>query len=600
MGGHVVPTADTLVELLRQQAARCGEKTAFSYSYHGDGRDGCAVTFRELDARARAIGAGLQRLGAGAGSRVLVVCRPGLDGIAGVFGCWYAGAVAVPVAEQLSPRLAAVIADAGVGFAVASPQMPAAVRSAVDAIAGSAHGAPLVWCGPEESDADAWAAPVVDSDSVAVIAYPAGTTCSPKGVVCTHENVMANLDAVGAAGLGDDRDVVVSWLPTHSVWGLIGVVLTGIFLGASTVLMAPSAFMQNPMRWLEAVSRWRATATVAPDFAYRLVVQRSTAAQRAGLDLSSLSRAVLVGVEPARAATVQAFAEAFTPAGFVRQALTPVYGLAEATLLVSGGAESPGPLVCSVDRAGLGAGWVAPASPDDVGAVAVLGCGRARQPVVIVDPDTRLECGPDEVGEIWVAGPGVAQGYWGAPAQTDRIFEAFLADGGGGPFLRTGDRGFIHGGQLCVIGRCPDLVVLGGVHHYPNEIEATVQDCHAVLLSGRGAVFADDAEALVVVQEISCTVDGDELALLVSRIQSALVDQHGVRADSILLVPASVLPSSPDGQIRRVACRWQYLDGTLDPVAHWQAPGPAFGPPAANVVALAAAAAPARRRGVRP
>jgi len=578
----IAPTADTVVELLRQQAARCGEKVVFSFSHYGDGRDGDQLTYRELDTRARSIGAALQGLGA-AGTRVLVVCRPGLDGIAGIFGCWYAGAIAVPVSERLGPRLVSVIADARATFAVASPDMPDSIRSAVDTLVGQAGDEPLVWCGTEDGDADAWVAPAVDSDSIALIHYSAGSRQCPKGVVLTHENVMINLEAIAAAaGPGDRRDVDVSWLPPHDVMGLISTV----YLGATRVLMAASAFNARPLCWLEAISRWRATSTMAPDYAYRLCVQRSTPAQRAAVDLSSLSTAVITGSEPARAATMQAFGQAFAPAGFRAQAFMPVYGRAEAPGLVSGGSESTGPLVCHVDRAGLASGWVAQAHADDPEAAAVVGCGRPRQQVVIVDPDTRLECGPDEVGEIWVGGPGVARGYWGALRQTDQIFEAFLAEGGGGPFLRTGDRGFLRGEQLFLAGRCQDLVVLDGVHYYPHEIEATVQECHAVLLTGRGAVFADDSEQLVVVHEVSCAIGEAELAVLVQRIQAALADSHGVQADSILLVGAMRLPSAAGGEIRRGACRCQYLDGDLDALAEWHASGPAGEPRDADVVEL--------------
>ncbi len=581
----VTLSVDTLVELLRQQAARCGEKTAFSYSYYGDGRDGSQVSYRELDTRARAVGAALQERGA-AGSRVLVVCGAGLDGAASIFGCWYAGAVAVPVAERVGPRLAGVIAEVRPGFAVAGPQVPASVRVAVDTVVERTGARPLVWCDSGDGDAAGWVAPAIDSDSIALIQYAPGSVHCSKGVVVTHEQVLTNLEAIAAAGWGDDRDVVVSWLPIHHERGLIGGVLAGMYRGATTVLMAQSAFIARPLCWLEAISRWRATVTMAPDVAYRVCVQRSTRAQREALDVSSLSTAVITGTQPVRAATMAAFSEAFAPAGFQPQAFAPVYGLAEATLLVSGGSDSDRPQVCHVDRSGLASGWALDSVPGDRDAVAVVGCGLPRQQVVIVDPDTRVQCGPEEVGEIWVGGPGVAQGYWGAPRQSDQIFEAFLAGSGEGPFLRTGDRGFLRGGELFLTGRLPDLVVLSGVHYYPSELEATVQQCHAVLLTGRGAVFADESERLVVVQEVSCPAGEDELATLVALIQSALSESHGVQADSILLLEPMRLPTGRGGQIRRGACRCQYLDGTLDALAHWHAPASAVpaGQPRESIV----------------
>ncbi len=589
MGGEIAPTADTVVELVRQQAARFGEKIAFSYSHCGDGREGAQLTYRELDARARAIGAALQERGA-AGARVLVVCGPGLDGIAGVLGCWYAGAVAVPVPQRVGPWLSAVIADVRPGFAVGSPELPRSVSAAVEVLAGSVR-----WCCTVDGDAGAWVAPGVDADSVAVISYAAGSKHCPRGVVVTHENVMVNLDAMAAAGWGGSRDVAVCWLPTYHLLGLLGGILATVHAGASAVLLSESAFVARPMCWWEAISRWRATVTLAPDWAYRLCVQRSTARQHAGLDVSSLSTAI-VGTGTVRAATMRVFADAFAPNGFHAEAFTPVYGLPEATLLVCGGSDRAVPVVCHVDRAGLASGWALDTAPDDPEAVAVVGCGRPRQQVAIVDPDTRVQCGPDEVGEIWVGGAGVAQSYWGAPVQTDRIFEAFLVGSGEGPFLRTGDRGFLRGGEVFVVGRCADLVVLGGVHYYPGELEAAVADCHAGLLTGRGVAFADESERLVIVHEVRCLPGEAELATLIQEIQSALSESQGVQADSILLVSPMQLPSTERGQIRRAACRWQYLDGDLDTVAHWQAPGVTQSMREANVVAFTETAIARRQR----
>ncbi|MGH3969963.1 MAG: fatty acyl-AMP ligase [Mycobacterium sp.] len=578
------------MELLCQQAARCGEKVAFSFSYHGDGRDSAQVTYQELDTRARAIGAGLQRLGANEGSPVLVLCRPGLDGIAGMFGCWYAGAIAVPVSERVGPALSSVIADVRAGFAVASPATPASVRSAVDTVA-RVRGEPLVWSGTEEGDGGGWVAPVVDAHSVAMIQYRSGS----RGVVVTHGNLMANLAALGQARPGGTHDVGVSWLPTHHGIGLVGAVLATIYAGATMVLLAPSAFMARPMRWLEAISRWRATVTIAPDFAYRLCVQRSTPAERAGLDLSTLSTA-MNGVEPVRAATMRAFADAFAPAGFRREAFMPVYGLAEATGLVAGGSAAPLPVVRHLDRAALHADRVVDVDPDDPGAVEVVGCGRPRAQVVIVHPVTRRSCRPDAVGEVWIAGPSVARGYWAAPAATEQIFGAMPAHARYGPFLRSGDRGFVRGGQLFITGRCSDLVVVDGARYYPDGIEATVAHCHPVLVSGRGAVFAvapksGGAEQLVVVQEVSRRVSEAKFSEILRLIQAAITEHHGVQADSIILVQSMRIPTASSGEIQRGACRSQYLDGDLDPLAEWHTPGPAGEPREATVVELTQAVA---------
>lgn len=571
----------TLVELLRQQAERYGDKVAFSFSYNGDDEDRTQLTYRELDIKARAIAANLQRQGA-VGERVLVFCRPGLDGIVGYFGCLYAGAVAVPVHERLAPRLSSVIPDARAGFALAAPQTPAKIRAATNGLA-ALMGEPAVrWCGTDTAlaDAKAWVAPEIDAQTVAMMQYTSGSTRSPNGVVLTHHNLLHNLAAIHQVWRGDDQEIAVYWLPPHHDMGLIGAVLEMIYLGCTTVLMSPSAFIKRPMRWLEAISKNRGTFTTAPNFAYQLCVERSTPAERAALDLSQWAVA-MNGAEPVRADTMRDFVAAFAPSGFRAEAFCPVYGLAEATLLVSGGSDSAAPLVCHLDRGGLETDRVVDAAPDSPTAVALVGCGRVRgdQRVVIADPETRLQCRPDEVGEIWIAGPSVAQGYWGKPAETEQTFAAYLADTGEGPFLRTGDLGFVRAGELFITGRCKDLVVIAGANYYPNDLEATVQDCHPAFPSGRGAVFAvtaepNAAEQLVVVQEVDRGAGEIRLADTVDAIQAALTKHHGIRADSVVLVEPMRIPTTSSGKIQRGACRQQFLDRNLETLAEWHAPLP--------------------------
>jgi acyl-CoA synthetase (AMP-forming)/AMP-acid ligase II len=580
------PAPHTLVYLLRQQAERYRDKVAFSFSYNGDDENKSQLTYRELDLQARAIAVGLQTQDA-AGERVLVFCRPGLAAVAGYFGCLYAGAVAVPVHERLAPRLSSVVPDAQATFALAAPETPAKVKTAADTLVALIGGQPLRWCDTDADAADAerWVAPDVAAGTTAMIQYTSGSTAAPNGVVLSHGNLMHNVAATSPAWHRDDDTIAVWWLPQHHDMGLIGGILEMLYVGATTMLMSPSAFIQRPMRWLEAMSRHRATMTCAPNFAYNLCVERSTPAERAALDLSSLSVA-MNGAEPVRADTMAAFAEAFAPAGFRPDAFLPVYGLAEATLLVSGGSEkcsaSPRPVVHHIDRAALETDRVVDATPNSPTAVTLVGCGRPRggQRIVIVDPETRRECGPDEVGEIWIAGPSVGQGYWGKPDETAQTFAASLADTGAGPFLRTGDLGFLRAGELFITGRCKDLVVIGGANYYPNDIEMTVQDCHPVLVSGRGAVFAiapeqGGADQLVVAHEVDRDrISEAELHEIVDGVQAAMSENHRIQADSVVLVQAMRIPTTSSGKIQRSACRQQFLDHTLDTVAEWYAPKP--------------------------
>ncbi|OBH21710.1 fatty acyl-AMP ligase [Mycolicibacter sinensis] len=568
------PPVRSLVELLRLQADRFGDKIAFSFA--PDGKKVTArLSYRELDTKARAIASALQHQGA-AGQRVLVICRPGLDSIASLFGCFYAGAVAVPVDTPLA-RLKLVAPDAQAAFAVATSD----TRTQLQALAADVPGmSTLQWCASDRAgDPDDWTPPDADPSATALLQYTSGSTKSPKGVVLTHDNLMHNLEAIRRAWRGDENAKSVYFLPQQHDMGLIGGVLEMIYVGCSTVLMSPIAFFQRPLLWLEAMSAHRATTTAAPNAAYRLCVKHSTAAQRAALDLSRWSTAA-ISSEQVHASTMQEFAEAFAPAGFRLQAFRPAYGLAEATLLVSG---DSGPAVAGVryvDRDALAQNRAVDVTADAT-AVPLVSCGPPvyGQRVVIVDPETRRQLGPDEVGEIWVSGPSVAQGYWARPKENAHTFAGFLAGTGEGPFLRTGDLGFLCRGEVFVTGRWSDLLTLHDSNYYPNNIEPTVQACHPALLADRGAVFAVQSKPnadshLVVVQEVDHQhrVTEPELAGIIDGIRAAVSEQHGLEAHDVLLVPAMRLPTTSSGKIRRGECRQQFLDGNLEALAEWHAP----------------------------
>lgn len=567
------PTVHTLVELLRLQADRFGDKIAFSFA--PDGKKIIArLSYRELDTRARAVAATLQHQGA-AGQRVLVICRPGLDSIVNIFGCLYAGAVAVPVDTPL-PRLKLVAPDAQAAFAVATAE----TRNQLQAVAADVPGmSALRWCATDEFTADPedWEAPDVGPDTTALIQYTSGSTKSPKGVVVTHDNLMHNLEAIRRAWRGDENAKSVYFLPQQHDMGLIGGVLEMIYVGCSTVLMSPIAFFQRPMLWLEAMSVHRATTTAAPNAAYRMCVQKSTPEQRATLDLSHWITAA-VSSEQIHASTMQEFADAFAPAGFRLQAFRPAYGLAEATLLVTG---DPGPDVAGVryvDSTALSENRAVDA-PADTAAVALVSCGPpvCGQRVLIADPETRRRLGPNEVGEIWVSGPSVAQGYWERPVENAHSFGGFL-DTGEGPFLRTGDLGFVCNDELFVTGRWNDLITIRDSSYYPTNIEPTVQACHPALLAERGAVVAVQPQQgadtrLVVLQEVDHQqqVAESEFAGIIEGIRAAVSAQHGLEAHDVLLVPAMRLPTTSSGKIQRGQCRQQFLDGQLEALAQWHA-----------------------------
>lgn len=570
----------SLVELAQVRAEQYGDKVAFSFSYNGDGADLGELTFADLDSRARSIAADLQSRGA-SGRRVLVLCRPGLDHIAGLFGCFYAGAIAIPVHERLAPRLTTVVPNAQADFVLATSQTQAKVKAVLDLLV---DGRRLQWCLNDAGagDADGWSPTGPDPNSVAMLQYTSGSTTAPKGVVLTHGNLLHNLEAIRQAWQGDEDDLALFWLPQHHDMGLIGGIFNPLNVGCSTVLMSPTAFIKRPMRWLESISRCRATYTVAPNFAFAKCVEDSTAEERARLDLSSLTT-VMNGAEPVRAETMRSFADAFAPAGFRPEAFHPVYGLADATLLVSGGSAADLPVMAHVDRGALQEDRVVEAAPALPSTLTLVGCGRVQggQRVAIVDPETCRERAANEVGEIWLSGPSVAQGYWARPQETEQAFAAFTAGTGAGPYLRTGDLGFLRGGELFITGRCKDLIVIRGGNYYPHDIEFTVQQSHPALLHGRGAAFAitprqGRAEQLVIVQE----VDSDrfrsvDVRDVMTAVETAVLEQHGVPVQSLVLVAPMRIPTTSSGKIQRGQCRRQYLDREFQTIAEAHAPLPA-------------------------
>ncbi len=576
VSGH---SAHTLVDLLRQQAEGYRDKIAFRFAPDGVQEEG-SLSYADLDRKARAIAADLQRDGA-AGRRVLVICRPGLDAVAAYFGCLYAGAVAIPVQDQLG-RLAVIAPDARAALALADSATQEKLKSAVDGLGKR----PLRWLAPDApiADPDSWVPPGIDADTTAMLQYTSGSTRAPKGVVLTHANLLANLVAIHQAWGGDDRDSAVCWLPQHHDMGLIGGVLQSVYVGGTTVLMAPAAFITGPMRWIAAMSRFHATIATAPDFAYSLCVERSTPKERAALDLSHW-RTAMNGAEPVQASTLRAFTEAFAPAGFRPQTFVPVYGLAEATLLVSGGSDSPTPVIRHIDRTALGEDRVVEITDakaaDRAGTVELVGCGQPRGGLrmVIVDPETRRLRSPDQVGELWISGPSVAHGYRGKPEDTEQVFGGYLAGTGEGPFLRTGDLGFLRDGEVFITGRCRDLIIIRGNNYYPNDIEKTVQDCHLLLLAGRGAAFSmapqpGGSEQLVVVQETRPQQAGEPADFdgVLEAVRAAITRHHGIGPHAVLLVGPGSIPTTSSGKIRRQAARQRFLDGQFQPLAQWQAP----------------------------
>jgi acyl-CoA synthetase (AMP-forming)/AMP-acid ligase II len=408
-----------------------------------------------------------------------------------------------------------------------------------------------------------------------MIQFTSGSTGTPRGVMVTHGNLMHNLGLIqGAFGAGR-RSRGVFWLPFYHDMGLIGGVLETIYCGGSSTFLSPLSFLQQPLRWLETISRTRATMSGGPNFAYEECIRRIDDEQLDSLDLSHW-KVAFCGAEPIHRQTMEQFAEKFARCGFRRDALYCTYGMAEATLMISGGrfpASSP-----RRPRWSFSADRAEQHNP----AAAPVSCGKPVGDVQakIVDPDTRRVCKEGEIGEIWVATSSRGQGYWERQDETRETFHARLNDGSG-PFLRTGDLGFLRKGELYVSGRLKDMIIIGGVNHYPQDIERTVQECHPLLGGGATAAFAiatERREGLAIVAEVSRQFyrsstehsdhGGRELLAkeIKTAIRQAIAQRHEVTVDAIVLVSPRTIPRTSSGKIRRRACREAYLEETLSRV----------------------------------
>jgi len=535
--------------------------------------EGCErqnVSFDGLNQRARSIAAFLQKERM-EGERALILLPSGPDFVSTFLGCLYAGAIAVPAfpfhfdgARRGASCFNAVAADSGAKLAFATPEMIEKLPSAANNPLVSA----LQWLSPGEiplSWADEWSPPHTTEDAIAFLQYTSGSTFAPKGVMISNGNLLNNMKVIQAAcGMGEDS-TVVTWLPLFHDMGLIGTVLQPLYVGASCVLMAPTTFLQKPVRWLQAISKYRAYSSSAPNFAYELCARKISCEDKAGLDLSSWQVAVN-GAEPVRQETMERFAEAFSECGFRAEAFHPSYGLAEATLMVSGGKRAPGLFEMHVSVDGLEHNLVLEPSGDEPAKI-LAGCGGilADQELRIVDPEKLEECQKGRIGEIWLASPSVAKGYWNRSEETKETFHAQLISGGDTRFLRTGDLGFLAQEQLFITGRLKDLVILNGRNLYPHDIELTVQQAHHSLRFGAGAAFAievDGQELLAVVNEVDrhSGVPHDALILM---IRNAVLLEHGIQIHSLALLRPGSIPKTTSGKIKRAACRAALLAGEL-------------------------------------
>jgi fatty-acyl-CoA synthase len=580
-GGIVLPPGVTLISLIDRNIANVGDSVAYRYLDFTSSEVGqpTEITWTQLGIRLKAIGACVQQATT-RGDRVAVLAPQGLDYIAGFFAAVKAGTIAVPLFAPGLPghveRLETALNDAKPTVVLTTN----AVRDAVEAFLATippARRPPHVIVIDEipDSAAEAFTPVAIDVADVSHLQYTSGATRPPVGVEVTHRAVGTNLlQMILSIDLLDRNTHGVSWLPLYHDMGLSMIGFPAVYGGHST-LMAPTAFIRRPQRWIHALSagsREGRVITAAPNFAYEWTAQRGLPDQGDGVDLSNV--VLIIGSEPVSMDAIRSFDKAFAPFGLPRSAFKPSYGIAEATLFVSTIEPSAAPTVSYLDREQLAGGTAVRTAADSPDAVAHVSCGQVArsQWAVIVDADTGEELSDGRVGEIWLHGDNVCRGYWGRPDESRQAFgarlksrlqEASHAHGApvAGQWLRTGDLGVYLDGDLYVTGRMADLVIIDGASHYPQDIEATTAEASPIVRRGYVAAFTDDSQRLVVIAERAAGTGRDDPRPAIEAIRKVVSQRHGLTVFDIRFLPAGALPRTTSGKLARRACRARYLSG---------------------------------------
>lgn len=574
----------TLVEQLQAQASIQPDKKAFTFLADGE-TEIDSLTYQQLDEKAKAIASVLQSHNA-QGQRALLLYQPGLDFITAFLGCLYAGVVAVPVypprANRSLERLQTIITDAGASFALTTQLIQEQIDhkfSLGNSNSKATEKVKLIATDTLELNlASAWQHPQITAEDLAFLQYTSGSTGTPKGVMVSHGNLMANSATINYCFQNEREHNAVSWLPPYHDMGLIGCIVQPIYVGLSMYLMAPVTFLQRPYRWLQAISRYGGVTNGGPNFAYDLCVDRVTPEQKADLDLSGWKLA-FSGAEPVRAETIDRFSSYFHSCGFRREAFYPCYGMAESTLMITGGNKHQQPIVASFDSKKLAENHAVASQEEKNGTNLVTtlvssGHNLPGQKIVIVNPQTLTQCSDHEIGEVWTKSASVAQGYWGLAQLTTASFDAVLTDTQEGGWMRTGDLGFLQDGELFVTGRLKDLIIIHGRNYYPQDIEQTLDNAHKAVRAGNVAAFAVEisgTEKLVVTAEIKRTsLRKLDTEAVTKAIKGAIARNHELQTHAIILLKTGGIPKTSSGKIQRHLCKAGYLDGSLNTVGEYK------------------------------
>jgi acyl-CoA synthetase (AMP-forming)/AMP-acid ligase II len=579
--------AATLVDILQTRAMEQPHQTIYNFLVDGES-ESVSLTYGQLEQKAKAIAARLQSVCAPQ-DRVLLLFPAGLDYITAFFGCLYAGVIAIPAypprPNRSLNRIHNILSNAQTDLALTDSET---LQGLERQLANTTELQNLRWITTdalEDSLALDWQKPMVAATDIAFLQYTSGSTAEPKGVKIAYQNLLHNLKAIHHCFRHSPQSKGVIWLPPYHDMGLIGGVLQPLFGDFPVTLMSPLMFLQNPLRWLKAISRDGATTSGGPNFAYDLCVRKFKPELLRGLDLSTWEVA-FNGAEPINHETLTKFAETFAPYGFNYDAFYPCYGMAEATLIISGGSQNAAIVSKTVQGKALEQNKIAIADAQEPHPHTLVSCGRCLpdQKLAIANPETLMSCLPGEVGEIWVSGASIAQGYWEQPEITAATFNAYLKDTGEGPYLRTGDLGFIDQGELFFTGRLKDMIVIKGRNHYPQDIEKTVEETSTWIRPSCVASFSVDLEGeekLIILAEVerkywtsnrsqakSNGKNPSEVIMSVKEltqvIRREIAKNHDLQVHSTLLLKPGSLPKTSSGKIQRHACRTDFLDQAVE------------------------------------
>ncbi len=568
-----------LVTIAIEHAKKTPEALAYTYLVDGENQE-ISITFGELDRRARAFAATLQKISK-PGDRALLLFPSSLDFVVAFLGCLYAGVISAPTTvphlKRSTPRLKLMMDDAKARIACTTQSVYEKISVL---LADNQEFNDIQWVISEsvpESAAVEWQKPDIQPDDIAFLQYTSGSTSAPKGVMITNFNLLRTVEDCIVGSEFDDQSTMVSWLPIFHDMGLVYGLLAPLYAGRPCYIMSPVSFLEKPIRWLQAISKYHATHTAAPNFAFDVCTRKVSEEEKSSIDLSTL-KFVVNAAEPVRLETMQEFVAAFKQSGFRYEVFSPSYGLAEATVKVSNKKLRQIPVYCSLDVNEIEKNRISFVADQDPNSYKIVGCGWSaiNADIKIVNFETGQLCAGNEIGEIWIQSDSVAKGYWQNPQASKDTFQAMIAGYDGGPFLRTGDMGFIHEGELYIAGRIKDMIIIQGKNYYPQDIELTVEKCHDAIRPSCGAAFAvtdGETEKLIVVQEVKREYrKSNELAEVANRVRMGVAKNHGLRVNAISLIMPSTIEKTTSGKIQRSATRESFLHKSLQVLYEWHAP----------------------------